>query len=221
VDPYRSSQESPPDPIPASYYARVDGGRPERAWPPWPVWPRLPSREVIGRLPGWQVLGGCAVVGGLLAAGVIVLATHGSSPVGRLAASPVSVPTGAPVPAVSSLPSGTPFPVADPPSPEPPPSPTPTPSRTPSPAATAVSILNGPLSARRVRPVTLRARTAPQTTCAIAIGYASAPDLGPATSDAGGVVSWTWRVGGQAPSGTWPVTVSCGGASASTQVVVS
>ena len=48
---------------------------------------------------------------------------------------------------------------------------------------TAVTLLNGPLSARGARPVTLRAQTAPSTTCSISIGYVPTPVLAPATAD--------------------------------------
>jgi hypothetical protein len=102
--------------------------------------------------------------------------------------------------------------------------PTPSPSRPPTPQsspvpAPAVTLLNGPLSARGARPVTLRAQTAPSTTCSISVGYVPTPVLAPATADSGGAVSWTWRPV-TAPPGTWPVTVACGSASATTQLVV-
>jgi hypothetical protein len=118
---------------------------------------------------------------------------------------------------------------ASPPAPETPPAPAPTatPTATPRPSPTAaaataaVTIPGGSLSARRVQRVTLVARATPGAECSIDIGYQGAPRLDPAAADRTGVVSWTWRVGAQAPLGTWPITVSCGGATAATHITVS
>lgn len=41
-------------------------------------------------------------------------------------------------------------------------------------------------------------------------GYSSAAGLEPKTSDAGGVCSWTWKVGGSTKPGTYPITISDG-----------
>jgi hypothetical protein len=82
-----------------------------------------------------------------------------------------------------------------------------------------VTILSAPV-ARQGGSATLRARTAPATACTIAIGYSGAPTPAGMTSDASGNVSWTWRVSDNAPNGTWPVTVTCAGVSATAQLVV-
>jgi hypothetical protein len=60
---------------------------------------------------------------------------------------------------------------------------------------------------------TLTAHTAGGASCTIVVEYRSGPSsasgLGPATADAGGDVSWTWRVGSRTTAGTWPITVTC------------
>jgi len=193
-----------PEPIPASYYAPAAAPAGGFAWP------------------AAHVLVGWALVGGLVACVVLLFVLSRTPP-----------PRAGGVAALRSLPPSPPVAVAPPPapaepSPEATPSPTPTPAPTPSPTAVptpsptaaSVTILNGPLSARQGRSVTLQARTAPRTACTIDLGYPSAPDLDPATSDASGAVSWTWRVARSAPSGSWPVTVTCGGATAATRIVV-
>lgn len=90
-----------------------------------------------------------------------------------------------------------------------------------SPTPAAVRILNAPLSAQQGERVTLQAQAAPDTECSIQIGYAGAPDLDTATSDSSGSLSWTWRVGRKAPTGSWPITVSCGNDTARTSLIVS
>jgi len=51
-------------------------------------------------------------------------------------------------------------------------------------------------------------------------GPSKAQGLGPKTADAGGDVSWSWKVGTNTTPGAWPVTITCGGESARTEVVV-
>jgi hypothetical protein len=169
-------------------------------------------------------LAGLAVVLSLCSV-LAVLAQAPAAPSGELS----SVRSAPPGPAASREPSppgaATPLPAVQTPEPTPTltPTPSPTPTVSPSPSPVAVAFLNAPLSARRNRsnPVTLRARTTPRLTCTIAIGYTDAPQLDPDTADSSGNVSWSWRVGGSAPVGTWPITVTCGAAKATTQITVS
>lgn len=161
------------------------------------------------------------LVGGVLAAAalLVLLLQDLSSQHGDMAS---SRPQPTPPSAAPTLPAEE-RPVAL--APSEPPSPgartSPTPRSSPLPTHVSIALLNAPLTAHRGRSVSLQARTTPSTLCSIDIGYASAPSLDPITSDAGGEVSWMWRVAGPAPTGTWPVTVTCGGASATTQLVVS
>ncbi len=57
-------------------------------------------------------------------------------------------------------------------------------------------------------------QTRPATYCAIAVIYKSgsskAAGLDPQTSDAGGKITWTWKVGTRTTPGTWPIIVECG-----------
>jgi hypothetical protein len=187
------------------------------------------ARRPRGRVPllrsenAAHVLAGWALVGGLwTGSALLVLLTEGPfSPAGGLVSSRSSPPAQAATAAATPTPADTPIPAVQSPATTPTPTPPPTPRSTPTPSSPQLTFLNAPLSTHRGRSVTLRARTTPRTACSIDVGYTSAPELDLATSDAGGRVSWTWRVGGTAPSGTWPVTVSCGGTRATTQVIVS
>lgn len=132
-----------------------------------------------------------------------------SSPLQGVAPPPVSL---IPTPTPSPSPTRSPAPAAVPPA---------APRGTSRPTAAAVTLLNAPLSVQRGQAVTLSARTASNVDCSIDIGYPSAPQLGSATSDDAGNVSWTWRVGKHVPVGTWPITVSCASGTASTQISVS
>ena len=221
-----------PEPIPTSYYARRDGSGPEEARSAAAITAlheaidgvrsRLLRRQAAG------VLAGSTLVGGLIAiAALLVLLSHVvSSAHGGLASGqrPVATPAGTSAPRESPIVPVVQAPVGVPsPTPQVSPSPqvSPMPTSTSSPPPALVTFLNAPLAAHRGRSVSLQVRTTPVTTCTIVLGYPSAPRLDPATSDAGGAVSWTWRVAGPAPAGTWPVTVACGGTSATTQLVVS
>ena len=89
---------------------------------------------------------------------------------------------------------------------------------------TAVTLLNAPLTVARSHFATLKAKTAPNTSCSIELDYASGPStaagLGERTSNGAGAVSWTWKVGSNTARGAWPITVTCGGASAETHITV-
>jgi hypothetical protein len=118
-------------------------------------------------------------------------------------------------PDVASTPSPTPA--------IPTPSPSPTPSPPPAPQA-FVKFLNSPAAARG-HYATVNVQTTPNTDCSIVVEYKSGPSqaqgLEPKTSSSTGAVSWTWLVGSRTTTGTWPVTVTCGDASAQTFVRVS
>ncbi len=90
--------------------------------------------------------------------------------------------------------------------------------------AEGVTITQAPGTVRRGATATVAAHTAPGAQCSIVVRYKSGPSktqgLGPKTADAGGDVSWAWKVGTNTTPGAWPVTITCGGASAHTEVVV-
>ncbi len=60
---------------------------------------------------------------------------------------------------------------------------------------------------------TISVLTAPGAACSITVVYKSGPSkaagLGPKTTDAKGMASWTWRVGTRTTPGRWPITVAC------------
>jgi hypothetical protein len=66
--------------------------------------------------------------------------------------------------------------------------------------------------------------TAPNISCTITVTYKSGPSsaqgLVPTTSNAAGVATWTWAVGGNTTIGTWPIDVTCGGVSGHATFVV-
>ena len=97
-------------------------------------------------------------------------------------------------------------------------------SPTPVAGQITVTFVSGPLTVARGHSATLQVRTAPNTSCSIEVDYKSGPataaGLGPATSSAAGNVSWTWRVGANTTPGSWPITVTCSGASAKTNINV-
>jgi micrococcal nuclease len=97
-------------------------------------------------------------------------------------------------------------------------------SAAPAPAQTVVTFLNAPLTVPHGQNATLQARTTPNTSCSIEVDYASGPStaagLVAKTSDGGGNVSWTWKVGTNTTRGSWPITVTCGSGSAQTHITV-
>jgi beta-lactamase superfamily II metal-dependent hydrolase len=62
---------------------------------------------------------------------------------------------------------------------------------------------------------TLKAQTAPNASCSIAVNYKSGPSsaqgLGPKTANGSGIVSWTWKVGPRTTPGSWRIDVTCNG----------
>jgi hypothetical protein len=103
-----------------------------------------------------------------------------------------------------------------------PPSPSPTPPRAV--AQTGVSFVNAPLTAARGSNATLEAKTAANISCSIEVDYKSgastAAGLVTKNSDGAGNVSWTWKVGSNTTRGSWPITVTCGNATAQTHINV-
>jgi hypothetical protein len=103
---------------------------------------------------------------------------------------------------------------------------TPTPAESPSPVAaqTVVTFLNAPLTVKRGSNATLQVTTAANTSCTIEVDYKSgastAAGLVTKNSDGAGNASWTWKVGANTTPGSWPITVTCGGATAQTQINV-
>jgi len=87
-----------------------------------------------------------------------------------------------------------------------------------------VTITREPGTVRRGATATVAASTTPGAACTIVVRYKSGPSkaqgLRPKTAAANGDVSWSWMVGTRTTPGAWPVTITCGGASASTEVVV-
>src|SRR5207249_9503467 len=90
----------------------------------------------------------------------------------------------------------------------------------PAAGATVVTFVNAPVTAARGQNATLRVKTGANLACTIEVDYKSGPStaagLSPKNSDAGGNVSWTWKVGANTTTGNWPITVTCGGGSART-----
>ena len=104
------------------------------------------------------------------------------------------------------------------------PSPSASPSTTPVAAKTVVTFLNAPLTVARGSNATLQVKTGANTSCSIEVDYKSGPSsaagLATKNSDGAGNVSWTWKVGANTTPGAWPITVTCGDASAQTHITV-
>jgi cytoskeletal protein RodZ len=96
----------------------------------------------------------------------------------------------------------------------------PAPSASPETQKATVEIISVTSPAPRNSYATLKAKVPPGATATIEVDYKSGPShaagLGPKQAGPDGIVSWTWKVGGNTTIGTWPITVSCNGTSAST-----
>jgi hypothetical protein len=101
--------------------------------------------------------------------------------------------------------------------------PVPTPGPTPEPpptsggsAAVKITSLTSPVSGGAT--ATATAHTAAGAACSISVEYKSGPSsaagLGSKAADGSGVVSWSWTVGTRTTAGSWPVTVTCTAAGA-------
>ncbi len=193
-----------PEPIPTSYYGRAAGTR--RAMV-------LPFGRWAAQLGGWPhrrmlAVAAAAVIGAGFLAGLVHLGGQAAHQQSSVELAPSGGPTSAPaLTPLAAAPTATP-------------APTPTVRGTASPAPVPITLLDAPLHAQRGDTVALRAITAPGATCAIAVGYASAPALAPAVASGAGRVSWSWTLNHRAPEGTWPINVSCGGGTASTTITI-
>lgn len=127
----------------------------------------------------------------------------------------VASPSSSAIPSVIASPS---------PAPTPPPTSTPTTNASPVAVQTTVRFVNAPLTTSRGSYATLKVKTAANTSCSIEVDYKSGPSkaagLGTKSSDGAGNVSWTWKVGATTTRGSWPITVTCGDASAQTYIKV-
>jgi len=81
------------------------------------------------------------------------------------------------------------------------------------PLSVAVALVSITSPVNHGNPATVSVKTAPRATCRITVAYKSGPSrakgLTPKTSDAHGMVAWTWLVGARTTPGTWPVSVNC------------
>ncbi|MDQ3706394.1 MAG: hypothetical protein M3437_14490 [Chloroflexota bacterium] len=91
-------------------------------------------------------------------------------------------------------------------------------------AQAASTITKHPGSVRRNSNATATVKTAPNGTCTLTVQYKSGPSkaagVGTRKANAAGVVSWTWKVGGNTTKGTWPVIITCGATTLRTSVTV-
>jgi micrococcal nuclease len=90
--------------------------------------------------------------------------------------------------------------------------------------AARVVVTKAPGTVGRGYYASVTVKTAPKASCSIGVYYKSgrsvAQGLYTKTASASGVVSWSWKVGTRTTPGSWPVRISCGGASATTYVRV-
>jgi hypothetical protein len=174
----------------------------------------VPSRNVLA-------IGAVAVVGLVLVVGVARIAGRSPAPAPLRIAQ--AAPSGAGAPGTPPPDLATPLAAAPTSTPTATPSPTPTPRTTPSPtpSTTQVTIPDRQIQAHRGRSATLLAVTAPRTSCTIAVGYAPPPQVGPATSNDAGTVTWKWTVSILVRPGTYQILVTCGTGSAGATITVS
>jgi len=91
-------------------------------------------------------------------------------------------------------------------------------------APAKVVITKYPGTVRRGYTASITVKTGPNANCSMTVRYKSGPSkaagVGPKTANASGVASWSWKVGTNTTPGSWPVIVTCGGATATTVVTV-
>ena len=91
-------------------------------------------------------------------------------------------------------------------------------------APTTVTITSAPGTVGRGYQASVTVKTQPAASCSISVYYKSgrsvAQGLTTKKASASGVVSWSWKVGTRTTPGSWPVVITCGGASARTYVTV-
>ena len=78
-------------------------------------------------------------------------------------------------------------------------------------ALAGVKIVQRTATVKQGSTALLRVKVSPAARCSIAVVYksgrSSARGLG---AKKGGLITWTWTVGGTTTPGRWPITVSCG-----------
>ena len=93
-----------------------------------------------------------------------------------------------------------------------------------SPKAQAATITKHPGSVRRNSYATAAVKTSPNGSCTLTVRYKSGPSkaagVGTKRAGANGLLSWTWKVGGNTTKGTWPVIITCGATTLRTSVTV-
>jgi hypothetical protein len=209
VQPHDYDQRWLPDPIPPHYYARTE----------------MPAASGIGSgLPWGMMLAGGAVAlvaVVLVGVGLRLLTGRPSASAQQLAPQRVTTPSASPSD------QSTPFAVAPTDTPVPTDTPTATPTPTPTPTATpSATPTAGFVTIAQILPVrpggtaTVIALTAPRATCQIAIGYTPEQQLPPARANGAGRVTFSWQVDRQVQPGTYPVQVTCGGATGTQQLTV-
>jgi hypothetical protein len=199
VLPHDHDQHWLPGPIPAAYYARGEAP----AWNRWGAATRGWAAVVRGWSPRTTLAVGAIAAGVLLIGLVVGLARHPSTAGDESALA--SPPPGRST-ALGAVPTATP--TATPP-------PTPTPRPTP-----ALTILTARVQARAGKSVALQATTDPGIQCTISVGYSPPPQLDSVTSSDKGAVTWSWRVSSQVRAGTYPIQVSCDGATAGGTITI-
>ena len=82
----------------------------------------------------------------------------------------------------------------------------------------------GPASGHPGQVATLAAHYSPSALCSIVVHYKSGPSkaqgLQAKLTDGAGNVSWSWLIGTNTTHGQWPITVTCGPASAQSYISV-
>ena len=100
----------------------------------------------------------------------------------------------------------------------------PAPTSKPAPLPGRITFPVGPASGHPGQVATLGAHYTPGVLCTIVVHYKSGPSkaqgLGAKRTDGSGNVSWSWIIGTNTTHGQWPITVTCGSASAQSYINV-
>lgn len=132
---------------------------------------------------------------------------------------PTAVPTQAPPPPAAAAQPAAPAARPAPVQPAPPPA-----APQPPVQAAGVTITQPPGSVGRNATASIGVRTAPGAACSIVVRYKSGPSeaqgLDDKRADNNGNVWWSWKVGGNTTRGSWPVSVTCNGATATANLTV-
>ena len=98
------------------------------------------------------------------------------------------------------------------------------PASKPAPLPGRITFPAGPASGHPGQVATLGAHYTPGVLCTIVVHYKSGPSkaqgLGAKRTDGSGNVSWSWIIGTNTTRGQWPITVTCGSASAQSYINV-